>query len=69
MASWIQTCQRLGVEPWRYLRDALERLPSHPPARLAELLPDEWAQIQRRAAASAAPESLGEMSPPSAELA
>jgi transposase len=46
--SFTSTCQRLGVEPWRYLRDVLERLPSHPPERLAELLPDKWAQGQRR---------------------
>jgi hypothetical protein len=47
----------LGIGPWRYLHDMLERLPSHPPERLSELLPDEWAQAQRRAAetASAAP--------------
>jgi hypothetical protein len=41
--SFASTCQRLGVEPWRYLRDVLERLPSHPAERLAELLPEEWA--------------------------
>jgi tRNA C32,U32 (ribose-2'-O)-methylase TrmJ len=29
--------------------DVLERLPSHSPERLAELLPDEWAQSQRGA--------------------
>src|SRR5262249_30203757 len=28
--SFTSTCQRLGVEPWRHLRDVLERLPSHP---------------------------------------
>jgi hypothetical protein len=39
--SFTSTCQRLGVEPWRYLRAVLERLPSHPTERLAELLPDE----------------------------
>jgi transposase len=50
--SFTSTCQRLGVEPWRYLRDVLERLPSHPPARLTELLPDGWAQTQRAATAA-----------------
>jgi transposase len=45
--SFTSTCQRLGVEPWHYLRDVLERLPSHPAERLAELLPDEWAKVQR----------------------
>jgi transposase len=40
----------MGVEPWHYLREVLGRLPSHPPERLAELLPDEWARAQRAAA-------------------
>jgi transposase len=48
--TFTQTCRELGIEPWRYLRDVLERLPSHPPERLAELLPDEWARAQRAAA-------------------
>jgi hypothetical protein len=52
-----QTCQALGVEPWRYLRDVLERLPSHQPERLAEFLPDCWAGAQRARAAAA--EDLG----------
>ena len=45
--TFTQTCQALGIEPWRYLRDVLARLPNHPPERLAELLPDEWAHAQR----------------------
>jgi transposase len=45
--TFTQTCQVLGIEPWHYLRDVLERLPSHPPERLAELLPEEWARAQR----------------------
>lgn len=53
--SLMSTCQRLGVEPWRYLRDLLERLPTHPAERLAELLPDEWARGQCAAAAAARP--------------
>jgi transposase len=51
--TFTQTCRALGIEPWRYLRDVLERLPSHPTERLAELLPDEWARAQRGAAAEA----------------
>jgi hypothetical protein len=60
--TFTQTCRELGVEPWRYLRDVLERLPCHPPERLAELLPDEWARAQRDTAASLWP--LGEEVPP-----
>jgi transposase len=48
--SFASSCQRLGVEPWRYMRDVLVRLPRHPAQRVAELLPDEWAQAQRTAA-------------------
>ena len=53
--SFTSTCQRLGVEPWRYLRDVLERLPSHPPERLRELLPNEWAQAHHAAAVEEPP--------------
>jgi transposase len=50
--TFTQTCQALGVEPWRYLRDVLSRLPSHPTERLVELLPDEWTRTQRGAVES-----------------
>jgi transposase len=56
LISFTSTCHRLGVEPWCYLRNVLERLPSHPLERLAELLPDEWARTQRQTAETA---SLG----------
>ena len=62
--SFTSTCQRLGVEPWRYLRDLLERLPTHPAERLAELLPDEWERGQRAAAAAARPTMPSEIPPP-----
>jgi transposase len=63
--TFTQTCQGLGVESWRYLRDVLEREPTCPVECLAELLPDEWARAQLGAAEAAAPENLGEMAPPS----
>lgn len=47
--SFTQTCKELGVEPWRYLRDVLEQLPTCPSERLDELLPDRWAKAQRQA--------------------
>ena len=56
--------QRLGVEPWRYLRDVLGRLPSHPPEQLGELLPDEWARAQRGATEPAAPGAPNKIVPP-----
>jgi hypothetical protein len=38
MFSFTSTCKRLGVEPWAYLQDVLTRLPTTPPAQLADLL-------------------------------
>jgi transposase len=64
--TFTQTCQALGIEPWRYLRDVLGRLPTHPAERLAELLPDEWAQGQRAAAAVVSPTMPRESPPPDA---
>jgi transposase len=45
--SLVQSCKRLGIEPWRYLRELLEQVPSWPAERLAEWLPDRWAARQR----------------------
>jgi transposase len=61
--SFNSTCQRLGIEPWAYLRDVLDRLPSHPAQRLAELLPDEWARQQRGATEPAALGDPSELTP------
>ena len=64
--SFMSTCQKLGVEPWRYLRDVLERLPSHPPERLGELLPDVWARAQRGAVEAISMEIIDQMAAPAA---
>jgi transposase len=40
--SFASTCQRHEINAFTYLRDVLRRLPSHPPERLAELLPGKW---------------------------
>jgi transposase len=47
--SLVQTCKRLGVEPWHYLRDVLEQLPNTPAAAVEDWLPDRWAARQRQA--------------------
>ena len=41
--------KRLGGDPFAYLKDVLERLPTHPIDRLAELLPDVWFAAHPRA--------------------
>ncbi len=40
--SLIGTCKLLGIEPFAYLRDVLERLPTQPAERIAELTPRAW---------------------------
>jgi transposase len=36
------TCKNLGIDPFVYLRDVLERISTHPARRIEELLPDKW---------------------------
>ena len=42
LISLTATCKALGVDPYAYLRDVLERISTHPFSRLDELLPDRW---------------------------
>jgi len=38
----IESARRNGLNPFEYLRDILECLPSHPINRIEDLLPDHW---------------------------
>ena len=58
--SFLSTCQRHGREPFTYLRDLFRRLPTHPPERLAELLPDRWQPL----GAGPVPAALASAEPP-----
>ena len=40
--SLVQSAKLNGHDPWAYLRDVLERLPTHPNSRMEELLPHRW---------------------------
>jgi transposase len=40
--SLVQSCKLVDVEPWAYLKDVLDRLPSHHQSRIGELLPKAW---------------------------
>lgn len=40
--SLIQSAKLNGHDPYRYLADILERLPTHPASHLEELLPHRW---------------------------
>ncbi len=40
--SLVQSAKLNGHDPYRYLKDILERLPTHPASRIDELLPHRW---------------------------
>jgi transposase len=60
-----ESCKNLGVDPWAYLRDVLDRVSTHPASRIDELLPDRWEAIRRsREAATLARPVGGTADPP-----
>jgi transposase len=40
--SLVGTCKRHPIDPFAYLKDVLERLPTYPADRLGDLLPNVW---------------------------
>ena len=40
--SLIQSAKLNGHDPFAYLKDVLERLPTHPNSRIVDLLPHHW---------------------------
>ena len=40
--SLVQSARLHGHDPWVYLKDVLERLPTHLNSRIEELLPHRW---------------------------
>ncbi len=53
--SLIASCQRLGVEPFAYLRDVLDRVSTHPSSRIWELTPRGWRDTIGRELAEGTP--------------
>ncbi|HVS17118.1 MAG TPA: IS66 family transposase [Planctomycetota bacterium] len=51
--SLIETAKRHGIDPFEYLRDLIERLPTHPVERMIELTPRAWKLERARALAAA----------------
>jgi transposase len=43
LRSFVASCQRVGVDPFAWLKDILSRIADHPITRIAELLPHNWA--------------------------
>lgn len=48
----VQTCRRIGVDPFEYLRDVLSRVSTHPHSRIDELTPAGWKAAREAAKAT-----------------
>jgi transposase len=46
LRSLVASCQRVGVDPFSWLKDVLSRIIAHPINRIAELFPHNWAPAQ-----------------------
>jgi hypothetical protein len=46
LRSFVASCQRVGIDPYAWLKDVLTRIAGHPVARLTELLPHNWKPAQ-----------------------
>jgi transposase len=46
LRSFVASCQRVGVDPFVWLKDILSRIADHPITRIAELLPQNWVSAQ-----------------------
>jgi transposase len=46
LMSLCATCKELGIDPFAYLRDVLDRVSTHPNSRIDELLPDRWTPVE-----------------------
>jgi len=46
LRSFVASCERVGVDPFVWLKDTLSRIADHPITRIAKLLPHNWASAQ-----------------------
>ena len=54
----IEACRRRGLDPFEYLRDVFERMPTLAAKDYASLHPDAWAKARRQVKpASQAPQT------------
>jgi hypothetical protein len=56
--SFTATCKQLGIDMIAYLRDILERLPTHAEERLEELLPDRWQATRLADSPASSPQTV-----------
>jgi len=54
LLSLVNTCKNLGIDPFAYLHDVIERISSHPRHRVHELTPRQWLKARLVGIAAAA---------------
>ena len=50
--SLVASCKLNGIDPFRYFRDVLTRVSTHPADKIDELLPSEWKKLNAEADAA-----------------
>lgn len=43
--SLLVSCKKQAINPWEYLKDILERMPTTKTSQLREMLPDRWCPL------------------------
>jgi len=46
--SIVETCKRLGINPFEYMKDVLTRFPSAKTSQIDDFLPDRWLAMQQQ---------------------
>jgi transposase len=44
--SLIESCKRLDIEPFTYMKDVIDRVSTHPMSRIRELTPIGWKEAR-----------------------
>jgi transposase len=53
LLSLVHTCKNLGIDPFVYLHDVIDRISTHPRSRVQELTPRQWLKARLAVAAAA----------------
>jgi transposase len=48
LMSFCVTCRKLKINTWKYLKDVLQRINTHPMSKIDDLLPDHWQMLQQQ---------------------
>ena len=49
----MNTCKNLGMDPFAYLRDVIDRISTHPRSRVCEHTPRQWLEARLATTVSA----------------